>query len=81
MDIYYVVYFDDIFIYFKNMEKHENYVRALFKKLREYKLYAKIFKCEFHIIIIIEFFGFIITVNGVSMDFNRVDSIWIWPKS
>jgi hypothetical protein len=41
------------------------------------KLYAKRFKCIFYIIFI-EFFGFIVNIKGVLIDFNKIDSIFTW---
>jgi hypothetical protein len=77
VDVYYVIYLDNIFIYFKDKKEHERHVRAVFKRLKRYKFYAKRSKCVFHITFI-EFFGFIVSIKGVSIDFNRVDSISIW---
>ena len=82
IDIYYIVYLDNILIYFKDERKHERYVRAVFKRLRRYKFYAKRSKYVFYIISI-EFLNFIVNIKGVSINLNKVDSISIWlvPKS
>src|ERR1700722_6453191 len=74
IDIYYIIYLDNIFIYFKNKKEHERYIRAVFKRLRRYKLYAKRSKYIFYIIFV-EFLNFIINIKGVSIDFNKIDSI------
>jgi hypothetical protein len=31
IDVYCIVYLDDIFIYFKNKKEHERHIRAVFK--------------------------------------------------
>jgi len=80
VDVYYVIYLDDILIYSKDKKEHERYVRAVFKRLRRYKLYAKRFKCVFHIISV-EFLSFIISIKGVSINPNKIDSIFTWPIS
>jgi hypothetical protein len=74
IDIYYIVYLDNILIYFKNKREHERHVRAVFKRLRRYKLYAKRSKYVFYIIFI-EFLNFIVSIKGVSIDFSKIDSI------
>jgi hypothetical protein len=76
VDVCCVVYFDNIFIYSKNEREHERHIRAVFKRLRRYKLYAKRSKCVFHIIFI-EFLNFILSIKGVLIDFNRINSISI----
>ena len=78
VDVCCVVYFNNIFIYFKDKREHERHIRAVFERLRRYKLYAKRFKCIFHIISV-EFFNFIVSIEGVSIDLNKIDSISIWP--
>ncbi|WVZ89997.1 hypothetical protein U9M48_036335, partial [Paspalum notatum var. saurae] len=42
-----VVFIDDILIYSKMEEEHEEHLRLVLQKLREHKLYAKLSKCEF----------------------------------
>jgi hypothetical protein len=80
VDIYYIIYLDNIFIYSKNKKEHERHVRAVFKRLRRYKLYAKRSKYIFYIIFI-EFFNFIISTEGVSINLSKIDSIFTWPIS
>ena len=47
LDKFVVVFIDDILIYSKNEEEHENHLRAVLGRLREQQLYAKFSKCEF----------------------------------
>ncbi|XP_047173236.1 uncharacterized protein LOC124841097 [Vigna umbellata] len=42
-----VVFIDDILIYSKNCEEHEEHLRIVLDVLREKELYAKLSKCEF----------------------------------
>jgi hypothetical protein len=48
LDDFVVYYINDIFIFSKNLEKHEQHVQLMLDKLREIKFYAKLEKCEFH---------------------------------
>ena len=44
----FVVFFiDDILIYSKTKEEHEEYLKIILQVLREHKLYAKFSKCSF----------------------------------
>jgi hypothetical protein len=47
LDKFVVVFIDDILIYSKNEEEHEEHLRLVLQKLREHKLYAKFSMCEF----------------------------------
>jgi hypothetical protein len=47
LDQFVVVFIDDILIYSKSLEEHEDHLRIVLQKLREERLYAKFFKCEF----------------------------------
>ena len=70
-----VVYLDDILIYGGDTEaQHWDCVKQVLERLRKYELYANPAKCQF-ITKAVEFLGFIISVDGVSMDPNRVATI------
>uniref|UniRef100_A0A1S4CFV2 RNA-directed DNA polymerase homolog n=1 Tax=Nicotiana tabacum TaxID=4097 RepID=A0A1S4CFV2_TOBAC len=42
-----IVFIDDILIYSRIMEEHEQHLRVVLQTLREQKLYAKFSKCQF----------------------------------
>ncbi|GJZ40707.1 putative reverse transcriptase domain-containing protein [Tanacetum coccineum] len=47
LDKFVIVFIDDILIYSKTKEDHENHLRLMLDLLRNEKLYAKFSKCEF----------------------------------
>jgi hypothetical protein len=47
LDKFIVVFIDDIFVYSRSEEEHEEHLRLALQKLREHWLYAKLSKCEF----------------------------------
>jgi hypothetical protein len=47
LDVFVLVYLDDILIFSANMEDHLKHVRIVLDRLRELKFYAKPSKCEF----------------------------------
>jgi hypothetical protein len=47
LDRFVVVFIDDILIFSKTMEEHEEHLRLVLEKLRSNQLYAKFSKCEF----------------------------------
>jgi hypothetical protein len=62
-----VVFIDDILIYSKSVDEHEQHLRVVLNKLRTHELYAKFSKCEFWLQEV-AFLGHIITVDGVKVD-------------
>lgn len=42
-----IVFIDDILLYSKTMEGHEEHLRVFLQTLREKKIYAKFKKCKF----------------------------------
>ena len=47
LDKFVLAFIDDILIYSKNGEEHEEHLRLVLQVLREHQLYAKFNKCEF----------------------------------
>jgi hypothetical protein len=47
LDKFVMVFIDDILVYSKSMEEHEEHLRIILQWLREHQLYAKFSKCEF----------------------------------
>ncbi len=41
-----VVKIDDVLVYSKDEEEHEEHIRLVLKKLQDHRLYAKFSKCE-----------------------------------
>ena len=72
-----VVYFDDILIYFQSLKKHEYYVYKILKWLQHYKLFVNLKKCAFSINKI-EFLKFIVFINSVTMNLQKINIIKKW---
>ena len=47
LDKFIVVFINDIIIYLRSAEEHEQHLRAILNKLLAHELYAKFSKCEF----------------------------------
>ncbi len=61
IDIYYVIYLDDIFIYFTNSADYQRYIHEILERLKNFKLYLKLSKCEFSVDRV-ELFSFVIII-------------------
>jgi hypothetical protein len=47
LDMFVMVFIDDILVYSINEEEHEGHLHLVLQKLRDHRLYAKLSKCEF----------------------------------
>ena len=47
LDVFVVVFLDDILVFSANEEEHAKHLWIVLEWLREHKLYAKFSKCEF----------------------------------
>lgn len=75
-------YLDDILIYSKSLEEHLVHLRKVLTTLREHKLYAKLYKCEF-CRASVDFLGHVVSPNGFQMEHTKTESIRMWstPKT
>ena len=48
IDITYIIYLDDIFIFSKNPKDYEKHIRKVLERLRKAKLYINLDKCDFY---------------------------------
>jgi transposase InsO family protein len=82
LDDFVVVYLDDILIYSESLDEHTAQVKKVLKKLEAAGICLKLEKCAFDKQEV-SFLGFVIGVNGISMDPAKVAAIqeWATPKS
>ena len=62
-----MVFVDDILIYSKSEEEHEDHLRIVLQTLRDHQLYAKFSKCEFWLIEV-RFLGHVVSASSVSVE-------------
>ena len=48
MDKFVLVFIDDILVYSKTEEEHEDHIKVVLQNLRQHKLYAIFDKCDFY---------------------------------
>ncbi len=74
-----VVYLDDILIYSNNPADHCKHVKEVLRRLRKHGLLACTNKCKFHSERV-EYLGYILPPEGLSMDQAKVKVIQDWPE-
>nr|GFB48605.1 putative polyprotein [Tanacetum cinerariifolium] len=79
-DKFVIVFIDDILVFSKSKEEHEDHLRIVLQTLRQEKLYAKFSKCEFWLSSV-AFLGHIVSAEGITMDPIKVEAITKWPRS
>jgi hypothetical protein len=77
LDKFVVVFIDDILIYSRSMEKHEEYLRIVLQQLRDHQLYVKFSKCEFWIKEV-PFLGHMVSPEGIMVDPSKVKEVLEW---
>jgi Reverse transcriptase (RNA-dependent DNA polymerase) len=74
LDIFYIIYLDDIILYSERVEDYKEHDRKVLERLRQYSLYIKLSKYLFSIKEL-EFLSYIIGILGISMDYRRITTI------
>ncbi|WVZ89331.1 hypothetical protein U9M48_035752, partial [Paspalum notatum var. saurae] len=79
LDKFVFVFIDDILVYSKSEEEHEEHLRTVLTRLREYQLYAKFSKCAFWLREV-SFLGHILSEKGVAVDPSKVEDVLNWKQ-
>jgi hypothetical protein len=79
LDKFVIVFIDDILVYSKSIQEHEQHLRVVLEKLRIHRLYAKFSKCEF-CLERVAFLGHILTTEGVAVDPEKVEAVSNWQR-
>ncbi|GJR47439.1 putative reverse transcriptase domain-containing protein [Tanacetum coccineum] len=77
-----IVFIDDILIYSKNKQEHEEHLKLILELLKKKELYAKFSKCELWIPNV-QFLGHVIDSQDIHVDPAKIESIkdWASPKT
>ena len=74
LDSFVVVFIDDILVYSKTREEHEEHLRVVLQTLKDNRLYAKLSKCDFWLEEV-SFLGHVISKGGIAVDPSKVEAV------
>ena len=77
VDLFVVVFIDDILVYSKDREDHDTHLQVVLETLRKEQLYAKLSKCEFWFREV-SFLGHIVSEEGIRVDPKKIEVIIEW---
>ena len=77
LDQFVVVFIDDILVYSKDAQEHEQHLRIVLQILREKKLFAKLSKCDFWLKELL-FLCHIVSIEGIRVDPTNIEAIVSW---
>ena len=80
LDICIIIYLDDILVYSKNKEEHEQYLRQVLQCLKDNQFYARLSKCTFFTNSI-EYLGHIVDEDGLRSNPQFVQVLMDFPQS
>ncbi|GJZ92190.1 putative reverse transcriptase domain-containing protein [Tanacetum coccineum] len=74
-----IIFIDDILVYSKSKQEHEEHLKLILELLKKEELYAKFSKCEFWIPKV-QFLGHVIDSKGIYVDPAKINSIKDWAS-
>jgi hypothetical protein len=77
LDKFVVVFIDDILVFSKGTEEHEEHLSIVLQRLRDHQLHAKFSKCKFWLSKV-QFLGHVISLEGIFVDPGKVREVLDW---
>ncbi|WMV58694.1 hypothetical protein MTR67_052079 [Solanum verrucosum] len=79
LNLFVIVFIDDILIYSRNEEEHANNLRVVLQTIKYRQLFTKFSKCEFWLQSF-SFLGHIVYIEGIRVDSQKIEAVKQWPR-
>ena len=79
LDLFVIVFIDDIIVYSKSKKEHEEHLRIILEVLREKNLYVKFSMCEFWLDSV-SFLGHVVYKDGVMVNPSKIETVKNWVR-
>ena len=79
LDVFVVVFIDDILVYSKDMKSHVEHVRQVLERLAKHELYAKASKSELAVTQT-DYLGYRLSGEGISPQGQKVEAVREWKE-
>ena len=79
LDLFVIVFIDDILIYSRSEEEHASHLRVVLQTLKDSQLFAKFSKHELWLQFV-DFLGHIVSSEGIRVDSQKIKAVKQWPR-
>jgi len=79
LDLFVIVFIDDILVYSCNREEHERHLRVLLWTLKDHQLSARFSKYEFWLDSVV-FMGRVVSSDSIKVDPKKTEAVQNWPR-
>ena len=78
LDLFGIIFIDDILIYSRNEEEHAIHLRIVLQTLKDCQLFSKFSKYEFWLQSV-ALLGYIVYSEGIRVDSQKIEVVKQWP--
>jgi hypothetical protein len=80
LNLFVLIYINDLLMFFSFTNKHIEHVKLMLQRLRQFNLYFKLNKCNFHVFHV-NFLDFRMSFDEIMMQTNKIIVVKNWSKS